>query len=95
MYSTVQEADTIHVWKLCELNHERLTDDIYISDLLSINDLSELVGAMKNNMQKALETKAPIKKKQLPVWTRFPWFTIELKQQKQTVRNMEWIWRQY
>ena len=67
MYSTVQDADTIHVRKLCELNHERLTDDMYISDLLSINDLSELVGAMKNNMQKTLGTQAPIMKKQLPV----------------------------
>ena len=47
MYSTVQEADTIHVRKLCELDYERLIDDMYISDPLSINDLSELVGAMQ------------------------------------------------
>ena len=54
-YSTVQEADTIHLRKLCELDHEWLIDDMYICDLLSINDLSELVGVMNNNMQKALD----------------------------------------
>ena len=35
-YSTVQEADTIHVRELCELDHQRIIDDMYISDLLSI-----------------------------------------------------------
>ena len=67
MYSTVQEADTIHVRKLCELDHERLIDDMYISDLLSINDLIELVGAVNNNMEKALDSQAPFQNKQLPV----------------------------
>ena len=94
-YSSVQEADTIHVKKLCELDYERLIDDVYISDLLSINDISELVGAMDNNIQNALDSQAPLKKKWLPVWTRVPLFTNELKQQKQTVRNREWICRRY
>ena len=67
MYSIVQGADTMHVRKLCEFDHERPIDDMYISDLLSINDLSELVCTMNNNMQKALDSQAPYKKKQLPV----------------------------
>ena len=67
IHITVQEADTIHVRKLCKLDYERLIDDMYISDLLSINDLSELVGAMENNIQNALDSQAPLKKKQLPV----------------------------
>ena len=67
MYSTVQEAETIHVRKLCKLDYERLIDDMHISDLLSINDLSELMGAMENNIQNALDSQAPLKKKQLPV----------------------------
>ena len=92
-YSTVQEADTINVRKLCELDHERLIDDMYTSGLLSINDLSELFGAVKNNIRKALDSEAPIKKKQLPVQTRVPQFTNKLKQQKQTVRNRDQIWR--
>ena len=74
----------MHVRKLCELDHERLIDDMYISDLLSIDNLSELVGTMNNNIQKALDSQALFKKKQLPVQT-----TIELKQLKQTVRNRE------
>ena len=65
--STVQEADTIHVRKLCELDYERLVDDMYISNLLSIDDLSELVGAMESNFQNALDSQAPLKKKQLPL----------------------------
>ena len=68
---------------------------MYICDLLSINGLSELVGAMENNIQNALDSQASLKKKQLPVQTRVPWFTNELKQQKQTVRNREQIWRRY
>ena len=52
-----------------------------------LSDLSELVVTMNNNMQKALDSQAPFKKKQLPFQTRVPWFTNELKQQKQTVRN--------
>ena len=66
---------------------------MHISDLLSMNDLSDLVGTMENNIQNALDSQAPLKKKQLPVRTRVPWFTNELKQQKQTVRNREQIWR--
>ena len=89
MYSTVQEANTIYIRKLCELDYERLIDDKHISDLLSMNDLSELVGAVDNNFQNALESKAPLKKKQIPVRTRVPWFTNEIKQQKQTIRNRE------
>ena len=68
---------------------------MYISDLLSIDDLSESVHKMNNNMQKALASQAPFKKNWLPVKTRVPWFTNELKQQKQTFRNREQIWRQY
>ena len=67
MYSTIQEADTIHVRKLCMLDYERLIDDMYISDPLSINDLSELVDVMENNIQNALDSQAPLQKKQLPV----------------------------
>ena len=95
MYNTVQEADTRHVRKLYELDYERLIDDMHISDLLSMNDLSDLVGAMENNIQNALDSQAPLKKKQLPVRTRVPWFRNELKQQKQTVRNRKQIWRKY
>ena len=87
MFSTVQEDDTIYIRKLCELDYERLLDDMHISDVLSMNDLSELVGAIDNNFQIALDSQAPLKKKQIPVRTRVPWFTSELKQQKQTVRN--------
>ena len=36
-----------------------------------------------------------LKKKQLPVRTRVPWYTNDLKQQKQTVRKREQIWRKY
>ena len=60
-----------------------------------MNDLSELVGAMDNNIQNTLDSQAPLKKIQIPVRTRVPWFTNELKQQKQTVRNREQIWRKY
>ena len=95
MYSIPQEADTTHVSKLCELDYERFIDDMHISDLLSMNDLSELVGAIENNIQNALDSQAPLKKKQLPVRTRVPWFTNELKQQEQTIRNREQIWRKY
>ena len=95
MYRIVQESNTMHFRKLCESDYKRLIDDIYISYLLSIDELSELIGTMNNNMLKALDSQAPFKKKHLPVWTRVPWFTNELKQQKQTVRNREQIWRWY
>ena len=62
-YHIVQEACTMQVRKLCELGHEKFIDDMYISDLLSIDDLSELVGTMSNNMQKALDSQAPLKQK--------------------------------
>ena len=62
MHSTVQEADTIHVRTLCELDYERLIDDMHISDLLSMNDLSKLVGATENNILNALDSQAPLKK---------------------------------
>ena len=68
---------------------------MHISDLLSISDLSELVNKMEKNIQNALDTQAPLKKKQLPIRTRVPWYMNYLKQQKQTVRKREQIWRKY
>ena len=80
---------------LCKLDYNRLIEDVHISDLLFINNLSEWVGTMEKNIQNALDSQAPLKKKQLPVWTRVPWYTHDLKQQKQTVRKREQIWRKY
>ena len=93
--SSVQEADTINIRKLSELDYDRFIEDVRISDLLSISDLSELVYNMEKNIQEALGIQAPLKKKQLPIRTRVPWYTNELKQQKQTVRRRERIWRKY
>ena len=93
--SSVQEADTISVRKLRELDYDRFIEDVHISDLLSISDLSELVFRMEKNMQEALDKQAPLKKKQLPIRTRVLWYTNELKKQKQTVRRRERIWRKY
>ena len=87
MFSFVQEVDTIYVRKLCKLDYNRLIEDVHISDLLSMNNLSKLVGTMEKNIQNALDSQAPLKKKQLPVRTRLPWYTNDLKQQKQTVRK--------
>ena len=87
--SSVQEADTINVRKLRELDYDRLIEDMHISDLLSISDLSELVDKMEKNIQNALDIQVPLKKKQLPIRTRVPWYTNGLKQQKQTVRERE------
>ena len=77
--SSVQEADTISVRKLRELDYDRFIEDVHISDFLSISDLSELVFRMEKNMQEALDKQAPLKKKQLPIRTRVPWYTNELK----------------
>ena len=78
MCSSVQEVDTIYVRKLCKLDYDRLIEDVHISNLLLINDLSELVGTMEKNIQNALDSQAPLKKKQLPVRTRVPWYTNDL-----------------
>ena len=83
--SSVQEADTIYVRKLSELDYDRFIEDVHISNLLSISDLSELVNKMEKNIQNALDIQAPLKKKQLPIRSRVPWYTNYLKQQKQTV----------
>ena len=86
---SVQEAETINVRKLSELDDNRLIEDVRINDLLSIKDFSELVYNMEKNIQEALDKQAPLKKKQLPIRTRVPWYINELKQQKQTVRRRE------
>ena len=85
MCSSVQEADTIYVRKLCKLDYDRLLEDVHISNLLLMNDLSELVGTMEKNIQNALDSQAPLKKKQLPVIVS--WYTNDLKQQKQNVKK--------
>ena len=93
--SSVQEVDTIYVRKLSELDYDRFIEDVHISNLLSITDLSELVNKMGKNIQNALDTEAQLKKKQLPIRTRVPWYMNNRKQQKQTVRKRERIWRKY
>ena len=70
--SSVQEADIIYGRKLSELDYDRFIEDVHISNLLSISDLSELVNKMEKNIQNALDRKAPFKKKQLPIRTRVP-----------------------
>ena len=95
MCSSVQEVDTIYVRRLCKLDYDRLIENVHISNLLLMNDLRELVGTMEKNIQNALDSQALLKKKQLPVRTRVQWYTNDLKQQKQTVRKREQIWRKY
>ena len=87
-FNSIQEAETIYVRKLCEVDYDRFIEDMHISDLLRMSDLSELVDTMEKNIQNALDSQAPLKK-QLPVRTRVTWYTSELKQQKQTVRKRE------
>ena len=94
-FSSVQEADTTYVRKLCELDYNRFIVDMHMSDLLMMGDLTELVDTMEKNIQNALDSHAPLKKKQLPVRIGVPWYMNELKQQKQTVRKREQIWRKY
>ena len=64
-------------------------EDVHISDLLLMSDLSELVDTMEKNIQITLDSQAQLKKKQLPVRTRVPWYMNDLKQQKQTFRKRE------
>ena len=94
-FSLVQEVDTIYVRKLCELDYDRLIEDVHIRDLLLMSDLTELFDTMEKNIQNALDSQAPLKNKQLPARTRVPWHTNYLKQQKQTVRQREQIQRKY
>ena len=69
------------------MDYDRFIENVHISNLLSISDLSELVDKMEENIQNTLDTQAPLKKKQLPIRTRVPWYMNNLKQQKQTVRK--------
>ena len=62
MFSSVQEMDKIYVRKLCELDYNRLIEDVHISDLLSMNNLSELVGTMEKNIQNALDSQAHLRR---------------------------------
>ena len=87
--SSVQEADTISVRKLGELDYDRFIEDVHISDLLSISDLSELIYRMEMNMEEALDKQAPLMKKQLPIRTRVPWYTNELKKAKANNKEEE------
>ena len=48
--SSAQEADTINVRKLSQLDYDRFIEDMHISDLLSISDLSELVYEIEKNI---------------------------------------------
>ena len=50
---------------------------MHISDLLSISDFRELVNNMNKNIQEALDIQAPIKKKQLSIRIRVPWYTVD------------------
>ena len=56
MFSSVQEVDTIYVRKLCRLDYDRVKEDVHISDLLLMNDLSEFFGAMEKNFQNAFDS---------------------------------------
>ena len=59
MCSSVQEVDTKYVRKLWELDYDRLIEDVHISDLLLINDLSELVGTMEKEYSECFGLTGP------------------------------------
>ena len=76
-----------------------IDDEIFAKDLnldnIGESELDSMVESFNNRLQTTLDSHAPEIRKIITTRPKNPWFTPELKLQKQAVRYREKAWRKY
>jgi exonuclease III len=87
----------INYRKLNDINVESLKYDINISlnNVLNENNhnIDNLLSQIEHIIISLLNKYAPEKRKRVTIRTPQPWFSVDVKKQKQLVRRMEKVWR--
>ena len=77
-----------------DIDYAIFAKDLYL-DNIEENELDSMVESFNNRLQSTLDSQAPQIKKIITTRPKNPWFTPELKLQKQAVRCREKAWRKY
>ena len=77
-----------------DIDYESFTNDLHLDDIEE-SKLDSMVESFNNRLQTTLDSHAPEISKIITTRSKNPWFTPELKLQKQSVRCREKAWRKY
>ena len=77
-----------------DIDYEIFTKDLHLDDIKE-SKLDSMVESFNNRLQITLDSHAPEISRIITTRPKNPWFTPELKLQKQTVRHREKAWRRY
>ena len=80
--------------RIKDIDYEIFAKDLYL-DNIEENELDSMVESFNNRLQSTLDCHAPEIKKIITTRPKNPWFTPELKLQKQAVRCREKAWTKY
>ena len=83
---------TFHCIK--NIDYESFTKHLHLDDIEE-SKLDSMVQSFNNRLQTTLDSHAPEISKIITSRPKKPWFTPELKLQKQSVRHREKAWRKY
>ena len=77
-----------------DIDYEIFTKDLHLDDIEE-SELDSMVESFNNRLQTTLDSHAPEISKIITARPTNPWFTPELKLQKESVRHREKAWRKY
>ena len=85
------KACTISYWKLKHIENSDFGTDLkdLVNQLLSVNDINQLVGDYNSELRQLLDKHAPTKSKTIVARPLVPWFDNELKVLKSQRRTAE------
>ena len=80
---------------LKKVDIDNLFTDCKLGSVDFNSNINEIINDIDCKFEDALNTHAPLKTKKVTVRKNFPWFNDKVKDQKQTVRRRERIWKKY
>ena len=90
--SKSKDVSYISYRKLDKININNMVNDIDFISLLSEQDLNIFITCLEQSLRDSLDKHSCILKKKSRGRNRQPWFTTEIKTQKQRTRTRERIW---
>ena len=80
--------------KIRAIDHEQFMLDLRF-DVYPDCSAEDLACILETELERVLDLHAPLQKLTMSSGPKCPWFTVEVKEQKQVVRRHEKVWRKY
>ena len=85
----------IRYWKINKIGTDAFVKDMLLTKIADDLDLAMMIEDFQQELGRVLDEHAPMITKRLPIRQPKPWFSEDIKEQKQKVYRRERIWRRY